>query len=87
MRYLVISLILCLSGCAAVPVTASFPAAPAILMERCPELKTIAKDQVSIVDFVKTVTENYTAYYECSAKNLAWQDWYTQQKKIWEQTQ
>jgi hypothetical protein len=53
-------------------------------MERCAALKTISEEQVSMVDFVKTVTENYTTYHECSAKNLAWQEWYQKQKKIWD---
>ena len=54
------------------------------LMQRCADLKIIAADQVSIVDFVKTVTENYTTYHECSARNSAWQEWYVKQKKIWD---
>jgi hypothetical protein len=87
MRYLAISLILCLSGCAAVPVTAAFPDAPDVLMQRCTDLKTISGEKVSIVDFVKTVTENYTAYHDCSARNSAWQEWYTKQKKIWDGAQ
>jgi hypothetical protein len=87
MRYLVILLILFLSACTSVPVVAKFSAAPDVLMQRCVDLKTISGDQVSIVDFIKTVTENYTAYHECSAKNSAWQEWYTKQKKIWDDAQ
>ena len=84
MRYLVISLIMLLSACTSVPVVAEFPAAPEPLMQRCSDLKIIAADQVSIVDFVKTVTENYTTYHECSARNSAWQEGYVKQKKIWD---
>jgi len=87
MRYLAISLILFLSGCAAVPVTAAFPAAPEMLMEHCADLKLIAGEKISIVDFVKIITENYTTYHECSARNSAWQEWYTTQKKIWDEVQ
>ena len=87
MRYLAISLVLWLSGCAAVPVAASFPEAPAMLMERCADLKLIAGEKISIVDFVKIITENYTTYHECSAQNQAWQEWYTTQKKIWDEVQ
>jgi hypothetical protein len=54
-------------------------------MAKCPELKTIAGDRVSIVDFTRTVTENYTTYYECAARTDAWQEWYNKQKKIWEE--
>ena len=86
-KWVMVSVALLIAGCTSVPVTATFPDAPELLMEKCPALKTIAKDPVSIVDFVKTVTENYTAYYECSAKNDAWQEWYTKQKKIWDDVQ
>jgi hypothetical protein len=86
MKYIVIPLIMSLSACTSVPVVAEFPAAPEMLMERCADLKTISGQQVSIVDFVKTVTENYTTYHECSAKTSGWQEWYVKQKKIWDNT-
>lgn len=85
MKYLIIMLLLCLSACTTVPITAEFPAAPNVLMVKCPELKTIAGEKVTIVDFTRTVTENYTTYYECAAQTEAWQEWYTKQKKIWEE--
>jgi len=68
-----------------VPVTQNFPAAPAVLLEKCPELKTIQGERISIVDFTKTVSENYTTYHQCAGRTDAWIDWYGQQKKIWEQ--
>ena len=68
-----------------VPVTQSFPAAPAVLMEKCPELKTIQGERISIVDFTRTVSENYSTYHQCAGRTDAWIDWYGQQKKIWEQ--
>ena len=85
MKYLAILLIVCLSACTSVPVTTEFPSVPDLLMVKCPELKTIAGEKVSIVDFTRTVTENYTTYYECAARTEAWQEWYTKQKKIWEE--
>ena len=87
MKYILIASIMCLSACTSVPVVSEFPTAPDVLMQRCADLKTITEDSVSIVDFVKTVTENYTAYHECSARNSAWQEWYTKQKKIWDSAQ
>ena len=69
----------------AVPVTQNFPDAPVMLKEKCPELKTIQGEKISIVDFTKTVSENYTTYYQCAGKNDAWINWYDQQKKIWEE--
>lgn len=71
----------------AVPLTAKFPEAPVMLKEKCPPLKTIEGERVSIVDFTKTVSENYTTYYQCAARTDAWIEWYNQQKKIWEDTQ
>ena len=69
----------------AVPVKQNFPDAPDMLKEKCPELKTIQGEKISIVDFTRTVSENYTTYHQCSGRNSAWIDWYNQQKKIWEQ--
>lgn len=88
MKIALLGLVSLLAACStAVPVTQSFPDAPAILMEKCPELKIIQGEKISIVDFTKTVSENYTTYYECSARNSAWQEWYTKQKKIWDDAQ
>ena len=85
MKYLIFLFVLGLSACTTVPVTAEFPQAPELLMAKCPELKTIVGEKVTIVDFTRTVTENYTTYYECAARAEAWQEWYTQQKQIWEE--
>jgi len=68
-----------------VPVTQNFPEAPDRLLEKCPELKTIAGERISIVEFTRTVSENYTTYHQCAGRTDAWIDWYDQQKKIWEQ--
>ena len=88
MRIVLLGIASLLAACStAVPLTQSFPVAPDMLMEKCPELKTIAGEKVTIVDFTKTVSENYTTYYQCAGKNDAWIDWYNQQKKIWEQLQ
>jgi hypothetical protein len=85
MKYLIFVSVLFLSACTTVPVTTAFPAAPDVLMVKCPELKTITGDRVTIVDFTRTVTQNYTTYHECAAQTEAWQEWYTRQKQIWEE--
>ena len=69
----------------AVPVTQNFPEAPDMLMEKCPELKTIQGEKISIVDFTKTVSENYMTYYQCAGRTDAWIDWYRAQKRIWDE--
>lgn len=79
-------LTLLLAGCSTtVPVVAKFPEAPPSLKVLCPELKKIEGDSVSIVDLHKTVVENYTHYYECAVKVEAWNEWHTQQKKIFDE--
>ena len=88
MRIALLGLVLLLAACStAVPLTQSFPDVPVMLMEKCPELKTIPGEKVTIVEFTKTVSENYTTYYQCAGRTDAWIDWYDQQKKIWEETQ
>jgi hypothetical protein len=87
MRIVLLGVVSLLAACStAVPVTQSFPDAPVMLMEKCPELKTIQGEKISIVDFTKTVSENYMTYYQCAGKQEAWIDWYNQQKNIWDET-
>lgn len=88
MRLALLGLVSLLAACStAVPLTQRFPDVPVMLMERCPELKTIPGEKVTIVEFTKTVSENYSTYYQCAGRTDAWIDWYDQQKKIWEETQ
>ena len=85
MRYLLLAAIVLLSACSTtVPVTVKFPQVPSILLEKCPQLTTIDGENVSIIDYTKTVTANYTTYYECAVKNDAWIEWYQTQKIIFE---
>ena len=87
MRTALLGLACFLTACStAVPLTQNFPDAPDMLKEKCPELKTIQGEKVSIVDFTRVVSENYTTYYQCAAGKEAWIDWYNQQKKIWDET-
>jgi hypothetical protein len=74
-----------LTGCStAVPVTARFPDAPGKgAMTRCPELQKL-KDDVKLSDVSRTITVNYSTYYECAIKSDAWQEWYEIQKRIFE---
>ena len=85
MKYLLLPLVLMLTACGtAVPVIANFPEVPANLLEKCPTLQKIDKDNASIVDMTKTVTDNYTTYYECAVKSDSWIEWYNVQKHIYE---
>jgi len=83
MKYLSFLILFALVGCGtkAVPVTRNFPEAPQTLLTPCSELKKIEKENPLLSEVVKSVTENYTLYHECSLKNDAWIEWYNVQKK------
>jgi len=85
MKYIIIALVLCLTGCAGtVPVTMSFPQVPEELKTACPDLKTIPEGTTKLSEVVTVVTENYGQYQECKIKIDAWTQWYNSQKKIFE---
>lgn len=84
MKYALI-LTLFLAGCTtAVPVKQKWPEAPKELLEKCEALKKADVNKPAITDLLKTVVENYSLYYQCSAKVEGWQEWYEGQKKIFE---
>ncbi len=74
-----------LTGCSitAIPVAPKFPDAPATLQEKCADLKE-ATETMSLTEFTKTVVGNYVLYHECKVKVEGWNEWYTKQKKIFE---
>jgi hypothetical protein len=82
MKYALIFVLL-LTGCVSVPVERKFPSAPDTLLQNCIELKML-NDSVKLSEVAKTITENYTIYHECSLKTQSWIEWYTSQKKIFE---
>ena len=88
MKYLFLSLVLFLSGCAMfqkpVPVAPQWPDAPLELKKKCEELKTISGDKISITDMMRVIVENYSLHYQCSTKVEGWHEWYEEQKKIYE---
>ena len=78
-------LFLMLQGCSTtVPLTMSFPQVPPSLMEPAPTLKTLSQTKPELSDILDNASENYGSYYELRERYLAWQDWYKQQKKIYE---
>lgn len=85
MRYLILSMVLLLSGCSTpVPVKMKFPVAPESFFVPCPDLKKL-ESGAKLSDVAKNVSENYTLYHECSLKSEAWGEWYKAQKKIFEE--
>ena len=72
------------TGCSTtVPVTAKFPDVPERLLVKCPQLEKL-ENESKLSDIGKTVTNNYTTYYECVVKYDAWIEWYQIQKQIFE---
>lgn len=85
MKLLIIALSLVLSACSTVvPVVAKWPDAPGVLaQEACPNLQKL-ESAPELSQVAKTVTNNYSEYYQCAAKLEAWQRWYQEQKTIFE---
>jgi hypothetical protein len=85
MKYLLVILVLLLSGCTTtVPIKQQFPTAPEQLMTSCKPLQLMDKNS-SIVDATKVVVNNYTEYYQCSILVDTWQQWYRDQKLIFKE--
>ena len=82
MKQLLILITALLTACT-VPVTQKFPSAPATLMIEPTELKEVPAGAPSSAVF-ETVIENYGTYYEIANRLKGWQQWYAEQKKIFE---
>ena len=75
-----------LVGCSTtVPVKRTFPDVPAALLKECGALNTINKPEVKLSELIDTVAKNYGKYHECAAVNEAWQEWYLEQKKVFDE--
>ena len=84
MKYLVCFLFVLMTGCSTVvPVKSKFPDVPERLMVKCPRLEKVSETP-TLSDVAKTITNNYTTYYECAVKHDAFIEWYNIQKNIFE---
>ena len=83
--FILIVLAFLATGCSTtVPVTAKFPEIPERLLQKCPQLEKL-ENEAKLSDISKTISNNYTTYYECAVKDDAWIEWYQIQKKIFEE--
>lgn len=82
MRYVIVSLLLCLSACTSVPVARHFPEAPEELKVACPDLGEVDPATDKLSEVITVVTDNYTKYHECRIKVDTWIMWYNTQKEI-----
>ena len=76
---------LMLSACVSVPVERKFPKVPAELQQACTNLQTIDPTTTKLSTVVDTVVTNYGQYRECQVKTDSWIEWYTTQKKIFDE--
>ena len=83
MKYVVLSLVVLLTACQAVPVERKFPEVPAELQQACPDLKLV-NPTTKLSDVVDIVVSNYGQYKECQVKVDSWIDWYNTQRQIFE---
>ena len=84
MKYLVCFFLILMTGCSTVvPVKSKFPDVPERLMVKCPQLEKVPETP-TLSDVAKTITNNYTTYYECAVKHDAFIEWYNIQKNIFE---
>jgi hypothetical protein len=85
MKLIVLAISLALTACSTlVPVTMTFPEAPGRQAQvACPNLQKL-KDDALLSDVSRTITINYSTYYECAVKTDAWIEWYEIQRRIFE---
>ena len=84
MKQLLIALcVFGLVGCVTVPVAQNFPKASDTLMAPPATLKEIPAGASASVIF-DTVVENYGTYNEVANQLKGWQQWYVEQKKIFD---
>lgn len=84
MKKFILCFLLLLSACT-LPVQREFPSVPKTLMEQPIPLKTVP-DNSSFSIMLDTMLDNYSSYYVISQRLSAWQEWYKQQKSIFEST-
>ena len=85
MKLILLVLALALTACSTlVPVSMTFPEAPGRQAQvACPNLQKL-KDDALLSDVSRTITINYSTYYECAVKTDAWIEWYEIQRRIFE---
>jgi hypothetical protein len=85
MNKFILPILLLISACTTVPVTPKFPAAPESLLEPAQNLEPLNPNKRELSDLLENVAENYGRYHILELKYQSWQDWYNQQKKIFEE--
>jgi hypothetical protein len=82
MKKLIAFAFILLIGCTSAPVKIQFPTVPEELTKSCGDLQLVKEDNHQFSNFLNVVVDNYGTYYECKIQADAWQRWYEEQKKI-----
>jgi hypothetical protein len=87
MKSAIVVLTLLLVGCSTtVPVKVPFPEVPPQLLEPAGKLKPLtAGKETQLSDIIENTNTNAGLYYELKEKLTAWQIWYAEQKKIFDE--
>lgn len=83
MKYLLVLLSFVIAGCTTIPARPKWPDSPEVGL--C-ELLAEAKSSEKLSDLLMTVTSNYGRYHECAARVDAWETWYKEQKRIYNES-
>ncbi len=84
MKYIVLAFALLITGCSTAPVVMKFPEVPEALMQKCDDLEKIPSDTKQLSTTAEVVIKNYGKYHTCRIKVEEWQEWYRENKKIYE---
>ena len=86
MKKLILLSVIFLSACSTVvPVKQNFPDFPEALSQTCKPLELIEGTTTTLSHLMAVVAKNYATRHECAAQLEAILDWYTEQKKIFDQ--
>jgi hypothetical protein len=84
MKYLAWLLLTILVGCSTdAPLTYTFPSAPNMMLERCPDLEML-NNTMKLSEVTKTISDNYSKYHGCTDRNDTWIEWYKKQKETFD---
>jgi hypothetical protein len=83
-KLLLIPILFLLTACSTMqlPVNQSFPLTPATLLKKCPDLNLILDPNTQLPGLLSVVIENYSLYYQCAETVNDWNQWYLENKKI-----
>ena len=86
MKKLIIVSLFLLSACAnnVAPIMPKWPDAPADLQQPAQDLTPLPPEKRNLSHLISNSNDNYSQYYILKEKYEGWQNWYNNQKQIWQ---